>query len=174
MDSNSLKPRQSDNEADRRHWQQLLNSQNQWKVWEGTWWRMLVFSLISTQLSTPRFTDTHTSTHTHACSYHLLSVILQGSNVFYTNIVYATPLLCLFRTDHSWHVTKHGSADKKLTICVLKRSLFNTKKELHFKYCHLSTQNFCLTISYYYLKLRAKMTNYKMKCNGKGISSRGI
>lgn len=105
VDSNSLKLRQSDNESVGHHWQQLLNSQNQWKVWEGTWWRMLVFPLLSTQLSTPHFTDTHTSTHTHACSYHLLSVILQGSNVFYTNIVYTTPLLCLFHTDQSWHVT---------------------------------------------------------------------
>ncbi|KAI3370205.1 hypothetical protein L3Q82_024978 [Scortum barcoo] len=36
VDGNSLTPGQSDNEADRQHWQQLLKSPNQWgKVWEG-------------------------------------------------------------------------------------------------------------------------------------------
>lgn len=64
VDSDFLKPRQSDNEADRRYWQQLLKSANQWgKVWEGTWWRMLVFLLVSTQLSTPRFPLSLTPTH---------------------------------------------------------------------------------------------------------------
>ena len=64
VDSNSHKPRRSDNEAERHGWQQLLKSPNQWgKVWWGTWWRMLLFSFITTQLSTPHSPSHLTQAH---------------------------------------------------------------------------------------------------------------
>lgn len=64
VDSNSHKPRQSDNEAERRGWQPLLKSSSQWgKIRWGTWWRMLLFSFITTQLSTPHSSWHLTQTH---------------------------------------------------------------------------------------------------------------